>query len=102
MEAIEFLKEYRRMCNSYIHRFGCDGCPLKDEQCLGTGVSNKTDGEYLTITSMVEQWNKDHPLVTNEMKFREVFGDMAVNSMLSLCTDDIREWMKQEYKERKP
>ena len=74
MEALEFLKEYRRMCNSYIDHFMCEGCPLKGKQCLGTGVRFKTDSEYLTITSTVEQWSKEHPIITNAQKFEEVFN----------------------------
>lgn len=74
MKAIEFLEEYRRMCNSYIDHFMCEGCPLKGKQCLGTGVRFKTDSEYLTIISTVEQWSKEHPIITNACKFKEVFG----------------------------
>ena len=97
MEAIEFLKEYRRMCNSYQH---CGGCPLKEAGCLASGMRLKSDSKFLTIISTVEQWSKEHPLVTNEMKVREVFGDNAVNSILVLPPSDIKRWLAEPYKER--
>ena len=69
MEALEFLKEYRRMCNLYEH---CEGCPLSEKQCLAQRL--QTDSEYLTVTSEVEKWSKEHPIITNAQKFKEVFG----------------------------
>ncbi len=96
MEPLEFLKEYRRMCNSYIHRFGCEGCPLTGKQCLGTGVRNKTDSEYLTITSTVEQWSKENPIITNADKFKEVF-ELPTHCMI----DQDAQWWDEPYKEPK-
>lgn len=97
MDALEFLKEYKRMCSNCSHF--CDGCPLKGEQCLSTGIRNKTDGEFLTITSMVEQWSKEHPLVTNEMKIREVFGDQAIYAISSPNVQALKDWLDAPYKE---
>lgn len=99
MGALEFLKEYKRMCNSYINRFGCEGCPLSGKQCLGTGVRNKTDSEFLTITCEVEQWSKEHPMVTNEMKVREVFGEKAIYAISSPNVQALKDWLDEPYKE---
>ena len=100
MEALEFLREYKRMCSNCSHF--CDGCPLKGEQCLSTGIRNKTDGEFLTITSMVEQWSKEHPIITNACKFKEVFGS---SKFYELVNTDLPEyarrssWWDEPYKE---
>ena len=95
MEALDFLKEYRRMCNSYD---GCKGCPLKCVNCLSIATHRRTDSEYLTITRMVEQWSKEHP-VTNKMKICEVFGDRAIYAISSPNVQAIKDWLDEPYKE---
>lgn len=97
MDALDFWKEYKRMCNSYKY---CNNCPLVGANCLSLGVLNKSDRNFLIITNGVETWSKEHPLVTNEMKFREVFGDNAANSILALHPSDIKRWLAEPYKER--
>lgn len=67
MDAIKFVREKQRMCNS----FGdiCNrNCPLKSELfgCLITAENISPE----RIVSKVEQWSKEHPLVSN--------GDMVV------------------------
>jgi len=100
MEAREFLKEINRMCSSYKE---CTDCPLKE---LASFSGYKACRIYMLnecekAISAVDAWSKDHPLVTNEMKFREVFGDNAVNSILVLPPSDIKRWLAQPYEERK-
>ena len=97
MEAMELLKEYRRMCSDGIHF--CEGCPLKNKQCLSTGIRNKTDGEFLTITSTVEQWSKEHPIITNAQKFKEVFGGEAIYAISSPNVQALKDWLGEPYKE---
>lgn len=56
MDALEFLRERKRMCNLCKH---CEGCPLERAGCgLGTSAS---DEEYEKIIAAVEQWSKEHP-----------------------------------------
>ena len=55
MDALEFLKERRRMCSYYQ---GCDGCALKQVNCsIGNLV---TDEGYSKVITTVEQWSKKH------------------------------------------
>lgn len=69
MEAIEFLKEYNRMC---VECRNCSGCPLKGTECsIGSGLSEE---EMINIVDKTEQWSKEHPAITNARKFEEVFG----------------------------
>ncbi len=95
MEAINFLKEYRRMCNSCDR---CENCPLKGKDCLSIATHRKTDSEFLTITSAVEQWSKEHPF-TNKMKIREVFGDKAIYAISSPNVQALKDWLDETYKE---
>ena len=57
MDAVEFLKAERRMCNKYIDRNTDEHCPLErqDGCCCRTGVSAEER------VSLVEAWAKANP-----------------------------------------
>ena len=86
------------MCHSYCN---CDGCPLKHKPCLSSNWMRIDADKVVSIVQAVEMWSKTNPIVTNEMKLREVFGDNAVNSILALHPSDIKRWLAEPYKERK-
>lgn len=94
MEAIECLKEYRRMCSTSIR---CQGCPLSERPCLSAVLSTVTDDNIKTIVNAVEQWSKENPLVTNEMKIREVFGDKAIYAISSPNVQALKDWLNEPY-----
>lgn len=96
MEALEFLKEYSRMCAEYKE---CYGCPLKGTTC-SIVFSKLSEEKMINIIEKTEQWSKEHPIITNEMKFREIFGENAVNSICSLYVSDIKRWLAEPYEER--
>jgi len=54
----------------------CEECPLRKKAC----VMAIPEGSYSTVFSVynaieiVEQWGKEHPVMTNGDKFEEVFG----------------------------
>lgn len=98
MEAIEFLKDHRRMCDSHPN---CDGCPLMNSPCLSSDWQELNDKALSAIVVAVTLWSRDNPPVTNETKFREIFGNNAVDSICSLYPSDIKRWLAQPYEERK-
>lgn len=63
MEALEFLKEAQRMCGKHH----CVECPV------GKYIKHSED-KLEEIVSAVEQWSKEHHIITNAQKFKEVFG----------------------------
>lgn len=74
MDALEFLKERKRMCTSCK---GCDGCPLEGTHCV---LSYATDDEaYERIIATVEQWSKDHPRKTRQSVFLEQWPDAIIS-----------------------
>ena len=82
MDALEFLKERKRMCTSYR---GCDGCPLEGTYC---GLSYVTDDEdYERVIATVEQWSKEHPRKTRQSVFLEQYPGARVRTegVLSIC-----------------
>ena len=82
MDAVEFFKETKRLCNSYVV---CDGCPL-----FGYFCDFSDDLEKSVV--VVEQWSREHPKMTNADKLVEVFGPITFNDITS-------EWLGQEYRE---
>lgn len=80
MEAIEFLKEYNRMCTMYK---SCRGCPLEMDNCAGFG-DVFSEKQIINIIEKTEQWSKEHHIVTNAQKFKEVFGEKTIDQ-LALC-----------------
>lgn len=82
MDALEFLRERKRMCNLCKH---CEGCPLERAGCgLGTSAS---DEEYEEIIAAVEQWSKEHPRKTRQSVFLEQWPEAEIdeNGYLMLC-----------------
>lgn len=82
MDALEFLKERKRMCKSYK---GCKGCPLERGNCgLGTSTS---DEECERIITAVKQWTKEHPRKTRQDVFLEQYPETLCteNDVISIC-----------------
>ena len=81
MDALEFLRERRRMCNSYRN---CEGCPLEDGKCVVSDVA--PDEDYKRIIAAVEQWSKEHPRKTMQSVFLEQFPNAkTVEGILAIC-----------------
>ena len=58
MDAVEFLKQYQRMCKE-----GCSKCHLKDKECFSGYISEISQSIY-DIVNVVEQWSQAHPQKT--------------------------------------
>ena len=81
MDAFEFLKERKRMCNSYK---GCGGCPLERGNCgLNTSTSNE---ECERIVATVEKWSKEHPRKTRQSVFLEQWPEASINKTTGVLT----------------
>ena len=82
MNALEFLKERKRMCRSHS---GCIRCPLEGVHCV---LSNSTsDEDYELIINTVEQWSKEHPRKTRQSVFLEQWPDAQFdeNGNIKVC-----------------
>lgn len=75
MDALEFLKERKRMCASYP---SCKGCPLDDSKCvIDSTLSDDEDCKRIVAT--VEQWSKEHPRKTRQSVFLEQCPDAIIS-----------------------
>lgn len=93
MEAIEFLKEYARMCNECK---ACYECPLKGTTCsIGEDLSEE---QMINIVDKTEQWSIEHPTITNIQKFKEVFGVLPTDYVMGRSRET---WWDKPYKEPK-
>lgn len=80
MDALEFLRERKRMCNSYK---GCEDCPLGKGRC----VIGTSDEDCERIIATVERWSKEHPLKTRQSVFLERYPEAKIDNtgVLDVC-----------------
>ena len=74
MDALEFLKEERRMCDSFNAM--CVKCPLGDTGCCV--IVGDTDRELENEVTAVEQWSKEHPRKTRQSVFLEQWPETRI------------------------
>lgn len=79
MDAVKFLKEALRMCESYTD---CADCVLKQESavvpcnCFITSIETEALDKLVVI---IEKWAKEHPIKTRQDKFLEQYPDTLVD-----------------------
>lgn len=64
----KFVKDYKRMCNTYP---GCKGCPNNDHWC------NVNDLE--SIVPIVQKWVEENPERTYLTKLKENFPNLRID-----------------------
>lgn len=82
MDALAFLRERKRMCNSYKC---CVGCPLAESHCIISSATS--DEEFKKMTDVVEQWSKEHPRKTRQRVFLEYFpeAELDASGVITIC-----------------
>lgn len=79
MEAFEYLKEFKRMCESFTD---CEDCPLYDN-CDAPHPSNE---ELQHRVDVVEKWSKEHPIKTYQKALLEIFPNAPmIGGVITLC-----------------
>lgn len=73
MDALEFLRERKRMCNYYSN---CEGCPLDESKCVID--STILDEDCKRIAAAIEQWSKEHPRKTRQSVFLEQWPEARI------------------------
>ena len=72
MDAERYIIEMKRMCDSYL---GCIGCPIRAKKDNSDIDCSDFISTYpKEAVKIVEEWSKEYPIMTNAMKFKEVFG----------------------------
>ena len=94
MDALELLKERRRMCIYYGH---CEGCPLERVSCAFEQTDS--DEEYETVIAAVEKWSKEHPRKTRQSVFLDQYPEAKIENdgCLSVCPSLISATYRSNY-----
>lgn len=83
MDAVEYVKELRRICKSHP---ACNVCPLNSKFCY---IANMCEDAEKAV-KIVEQWAKDHPVKTRQSEFLKMFPNAAKNGrVLDFCPKDL-------------
>ena len=75
MDALKFVKEFKRMCHTYAETM-CKGCPR--EKCLKCEIEELSDTGIKELINDVEQWSKEHPQRTRLQDFREKYPNAQI------------------------
>lgn len=91
MDAKDFFRDLKRMCNSYDgYCVTCPGNLTPKDRCR-LRILGHIDISEAELNA-VENWAKEHPIVTNRQKVEEVFGS---ESMILIAMPS--NWLDQEY-----
>jgi hypothetical protein len=86
MDALEFLRERKRLCNSYKN---CDGCPFVKRLCSISDIMSDEDCER--IIAIVEQWSKEHPVKTRQGVFLKQWPNCTIDNdgVVGMCPKSV-------------
>lgn len=91
MDAIKFIEERNRMCESYGD--WCKGCPAFNScnDDLYCAVGQESTLDILEQVTMVEKWSAAHPRKTRQSVFLEHYPEAALDDygVLRFCPSDI-------------
>lgn len=84
MDAVKYLKERKRMCDSYNNM--CDGCGFgKVPKCNHTEEDNPEKA-----VEIVEKWSAEHPMKTRQSEFLKMFPNADIrNGIILICPRNI-------------
>lgn len=89
MDAVEFLKERKRLCEVYFEKAECKECPLGNMGCWT--VDFCADDSCEKVIAIVEKWSKEHPRKTRQSVFLEQYPEVDIDErgVMQLCPKAI-------------
>lgn len=78
MDAVKFLKERKRMCDSFGDS-SCEGCLIYAID-IGTGCFDFQDDHPEQTVEIVEKWSKEHPQETRLSRFLKYYPNAELNN----------------------
>ena len=77
MDAVEYIKELRRMCK--MQKI-CNGCPLRNNgTCIAGLCDDGLCDEAEKAVQIVEEWAKEHPVKTRQSEFLKLFPNAVID-----------------------
>ena len=74
MDAVEYLKTLRILCESKERCPGCELYNKEDSYCIADIGESAED-----TVQIVEQWGKDHPIKTRQSEFLKMFPNAVID-----------------------
>lgn len=102
MDAVEYIKEAKRICKSRcVCRSVSGKCPLLDENGHCTATADICAADIIERTEkavqIVEQWAKEHPVKTRQSEFLKMFPKAEIKGdYLWMCPKYINYDYKPE------
>ena len=88
MDAVEYIKQARRMCKRYNSLYGCGDCALYG-RCAFKLSAELTDELIKESVKIVEQWAVEHPQETRWTKLKKQYPNMDNKAKYSVCARDL-------------
>ena len=94
MDAIDFFKERKRMCQFYFNTAsGCSACGANSEDsgCLVLPIKTGAVSDFVQAIKIVESWSKSHPKKTRKEDFLEKYPNAKINKdgLPEACCEDL-------------
>lgn len=89
MDAVKFLQERARMCNSF--QPDCEGCRVDEEKPVMSECYRWMFENPERAVKIVEEWSAAHPRNTRQSVFLEQYPEaqIGVNGILDVCPAPI-------------
>lgn len=92
-EYVTVVRELQRMCE----KNRCEKCPIAQHRHECANCDAWIGNHPEEVERIVMKWAVEHPIKTNGMRFREVFG-FDIDALYSVSDATIK-WLNAEYKE---
>lgn len=98
MDAVNFLEERTRMCNSF-NSLECKGCPAFNAYELSCAVGQESTMSATDQIAMVEEWSTVNPRKTRQSMFLDQWPEAQVgdDGVLSICPLTISSAHRNKY-----
>lgn len=85
MDAVKFIEEARRMCQTYNGRE--ERCPANYSVCANCRINITHNTDATDAVKIVEEWSAEHPRKTRQDVFLEQYpeADLDPRGVLSIC-----------------
>lgn len=96
MDAIKFVKEQQRMCESYCC---CEGCPFSPFNKGAVTCSLFISDETEKAVPLVEKWSREHPITNGDKVMKVAKNAVKLVNEYTVSLHFDRQWWDARYKE---
>lgn len=95
MEAVKFVKEWARMCDSQT---SCDFCTINKNLSQHNLCGGKVKNNPEKSVAIIEKWSAEHPIKTRQSEFLKMFPDasIGVNGVLVIAPCNVNTKFESE------